>query len=108
MFSYLFGNLQDLPVEVYTVKEQYPATNGVPDNKLMRKFINRQFPNAKYTIVKGSAETQIVKHLKNYKQNELVILGAYQRGEMSRWFKTSMADILMKELDTPLFIAHNR
>ena len=40
-------------VEVYTVKEHYPATLGVPDNKLMRKFIDRQFPKAKYTIVKG-------------------------------------------------------
>lgn len=108
MFSYLFGTMQDLPVEVYTVKEQYPATLGVPDNKLMRKFIDRQFPKAKYTIVKGSAEEQIVEHLINYKENELVILGAYQRSEMSRWFKNSMADILMKELDTPLFIAHNK
>ncbi|MGZ8557734.1 MAG: universal stress protein [Chitinophagaceae bacterium] len=108
MFSYLFGNLQDLPVEVYTVKENHPATLGVPENKLMRKFINRHFPNAKYTIVKGSAEEMIVEHLKNYKENELVILGAYQRSEMSRWFKNSMADILMKELDTPLFIAHNK
>ncbi len=108
MFSYLFGTMQDLPVEVYTVKEHYPATLGVPDNKLMRKFINRHFPKAKYTIEKGSAEEQIVGHLKKYKENELVILGAYQRNELSRWFKNSMADILMKELDTPLFIAHNK
>jgi len=27
---------------------------------------------------------------------------------LSRWFKTSMADTLIKELDTPLFIAHNK
>lgn len=38
----------------------------------------------------------------------LVVLGAYRRNELSRWFKTSMADTLMKELDTPLFIAHNK
>lgn len=33
---------------------------------------------------------------------------SYRRSEISRWFKTSMADILMKELDAPLFIAHNK
>jgi hypothetical protein len=49
-----------------------------------------------------------VGHLRNHKENELVILGAYRRSELSRWFKTSMADTLMKELDTPLFIAHNK
>ena len=108
MFSYLFGNLQNLPVEVYTVKDHYMGSLRVPDNKLMREFIKRHFPKAKYTIVKGRAEEQIVGHLRNYQENELVVLGAYLRSEMSRLFKTSMADILMKELDTPLFIAHNK
>jgi hypothetical protein len=46
--------------------------------------------------------------LRYHKGNELVVLGAYRRSQISRWFKTSMADILMKELETPLFIAHNK
>ena len=108
MFSYLFGNLQDLPVEVYTAKDHYMASLRVPDNKLMREFIKRHFPKATYSITKGNAEEQITGYLRNHKENELVVLGAYQRSEPSRWFKTSMADILMKELDTPLFIAHNK
>lgn len=108
MFSYLFGNLQDMPVEVLTVKEKSPATLQLPDNKLMREFINRHFPKATYTVTKGQAEEQILGYLRNHKENELVVLGAYQRSELSRWFKASMADILMKELDTPLFIAHNK
>ena len=108
MFSYLFGNLQDLPVEVYTVKEHFMTNLRLPDNKLMREFIKRHFPKATYTLVKGDAEEQIQGHLRNHKENELVVLGAYRRTELSRWFKTSMADILMRELDTPLFIAHNK
>lgn len=108
MFSYLFGDLEDLPVDVYTVKEQYMTNLRLPDNKLMREFIKRHFPKATYTVVKGDAEEQIQTHLKNDKQNELVVLGAYRRTELSRWFKSSMADILMQELDTPLFIAHNK
>ena len=108
MFSYLFGNLQDLPVEVYTVKDYYLATLRLPDNKLMREFIKGHFPKATYTVAKGDAEEQIQGHLRNHKENELVLLGAYRRSELSRWFKTSMADILMRELDTPLFIAHSK
>lgn len=106
MFSYLFGNFQDLPVEVYTINEGMENLR-LPDNKLIREFIKRHFPKATYRITKGNAEEQITGYLKNHQENELVVLGAYRRGELSRWFKTSMADILMKELDTPLFIAHN-
>jgi nucleotide-binding universal stress UspA family protein len=108
MFSYLFGSFMDLPVEVLTVKNHFMATSRVPDNKLMREFIKRHFPKASYTVIKGGAEEQIIGHLRNHKENELVVLGAYRRSELSRWFKTSMADTLMKELDTPLFIAHNK
>lgn len=108
MFSYLFGSLLDEPVEVLTAKDHFMATTRVPDNKLMREFIKRHFPKANYTVVKGEAEEQIIAHLRNHKENALVVLGAYRRSELSRWFKTSMADTLMKKLDTPLFIAHNK
>jgi len=108
MFSYLFGGSMNLPVEVFTVNEHYLATTRLPNNKLMREFIKRHFPEASYIVVKGSAEEQITGHLRNHKENELVVLGAYRRSELSRWFKTSMADTLMKELDSPLFIAHNK
>ena len=108
MFSYLLGQLKTLPIEVYTVKENYMATLRLPGNKRMREFIKWHFPKAAITVEKGIAEEQIPGYLKNHKENELVILGAYRRGEVSRWFKPSMADILMKETDTPLFIAHNK
>src|SRR5690242_2700339 len=108
MFSYLLGRLKSLPVEVYTVKESYMATLRLPANKRMREFIKWHFPKAAITVEKGIAEEQIPGYLRNHKENELVILGAYRRSELSRWFKISMADILIKETDTPLFIAHNK
>ena len=107
MFSYLFGNFQDLPVEVYTVNDRMD-NNNLPDNKLMREFIKNHFPKATYTVAQGYAEEQILGYLRKHNENELVVLGAYRRSELSRWFKTSMADILMRDLDTPLFIAHSK
>jgi len=108
MFSYLFSDLRGLPVEIFSVNDYYMAPLRLPGNKLMREFIKRHFTKAVFTIEKGIPEEQIPGYLRNHKENELVVLGAYQRGELSRWLKTSMADILMKELDTPLFIAHNK
>ncbi|MDZ4793959.1 MAG: universal stress protein [Bacteroidota bacterium] len=107
MFSYLFGNFKDLPVVVYTVNDRMD-NDRLPDNKLMKEFIKNHFPKATYTITQGYAEEQILAYLRKHKENELVVLGAYHRSELSRWFKTSMGDILMKELDMPLFIAHSK
>ena len=107
MFSYLFDQLTEIPVEVFTVKEKSSGTH-VPGNKLMREFTKRHFPKAKYVVEKGDAEEEVLGYLRYHKGNDLIVLGAYRRSEISRWFKTSMADILMKELNTPLFIAHNK
>lgn len=109
MFSYLFGEVIHTPVRVFTVKEQSRDTGThLPNNKLMREFIRKHFPKAEYTVVKGDATEQIPGYFRNKTKNTLVVLGAYRRSEISRWFKVSMADTLMKEFKVPLFIAHNR
>ena len=107
-FSYLLGELGDLPVEVLTLKKTAAAGTRLPHNKLIREWMKKHFPHALFTVLRGDPEPSIVKHLKQRGANDLVVLGAYRRGEVSRWFRPSMADILMKELDTPLFIAHNK
>ena len=78
------------------------------DNKLMKEFIKRHFPKSTYTIIKGSPEVEIINYLKGEKDSPLVVLGAYRRGLVSRWFRPGMADDLMASLKLPLFIAHNK
>jgi nucleotide-binding universal stress UspA family protein len=72
----------------------------------MKEFVKRHFPDASYKVIQGEPAVEIVKYLKNRHQDELIVLGAYHRSMVSRWFKISMADTLMTELRTPLFIAH--
>jgi nucleotide-binding universal stress UspA family protein len=107
MFSYLLPQLKHLDTEIISVNP-VNATLHLPDNKLMKEFMKRHYPKAKYTVMKGWAEDEIIKHLKQAQENSLVVLGAYRRGTVSRWFRESMADILMKEVKLPLFIAHNK
>jgi hypothetical protein len=104
-FSYLFTGV-DLNVEIVSVKG-IKDTLHVPDNQLMKEFMKRHFPKATFKVLRGDAEYEIVKQLKDNNENMLVVLGAYNRGMVSRWFKPSMADILMEELNKPLFIAHH-
>lgn len=107
MFSYTLPLLKDFETVIISVNP-VNATLHLPDNALMKEFMKRHYPTAKYIIKKGWAEEEIVKYLKENQENTLVVLGAYQRGAVSRWFKESMADILMKEVKQPLFIAHHK
>jgi len=105
MFSYTLPALKQNPTEVLSVTP-LKSSHHLPDNRLMKEFMKRHFPDASYTVLKGLAETEIVDYLKAQKSSPLVVLGAYRRSTVSRWFRASMADVLMKDLKLPLFIAH--
>ena len=106
-FSYVLPTLKQLDTEVISVKHDN-ETGHVPDNRLMKEFMKRHYPNAEYTVLNGDPEEEIVIHLEEQETNMLIVLGAYRRGMVSRWFRRSMADTLMEELNACLFIAHNK
>lgn len=105
-FSYLLPELKTLKTDVITINP-INKTLHLPDKRLMKEFMKRHFPKANYTVMKGWAEIEIVKYLKAQHENILVVSGAYRRGTVSRWFRESMADRLMKEVKLPLYISHS-
>lgn len=106
MFSYLVPPFEYLPTEVISVNP-VDSSLHIPDGALMKEFVKRHFPSAKYVVMQGAAEEEVTKLLKLDHNNAIVVLGAYRRGTVSRWFHESMADTLLKNLKVPLFIAHN-
>jgi nucleotide-binding universal stress UspA family protein len=73
----------------------------------MKEYLKRHFPKATFKVVKGNAQLKIIAALKKEKPDTLLVLGAYKRGSVSRWFRPSMADILLSTTKLPLFIAHS-
>ncbi|SMO65942.1 universal stress protein [Solitalea koreensis] len=107
MFSYLLPNLKHVETKVITVKSE-SVSHHVPDNKLVKEFMKRHFPNADYTVLNGYPETEIVQSLRTEGEHSLVVCGAYRRSAVSMFFNQSIADTLMREVKMPLFIAHNK
>jgi hypothetical protein len=105
MFTYMFPLLNKLDTEVLFVNDERMF---LPDSRLVKEFIRLHIPNAVYTVLKGSPRAEIINYCKERTKNKLIVLGAYNRGAVSRWFQHSMADALMQEVDNPLFIAHNK
>lgn len=106
-FGCLLPVLNALPTEVVTVKSNEEDLH-LPQSKLMKEFMKRHSPDATYTILRGQPELEIPIHLRKQGGQALIVLGAYQRGSVSRIFRKSMADVLVQELQWPLFIAHNK
>lgn len=105
MFSYLLSVFSNLNIELISVKN-IEQNLHLADSRLLKELLKRHFPKISYRVVKGFAEDEIIKYVKSVGPNVLVVLGAYQRGKVSRWFHESMADTLLKEIKSPLFIAH--
>ncbi len=107
MFYYLLPHLASLPTEIISVKGFYDSLH-VPDNRLMKELMKRHSPQAVYTVLKGHADKEITSYLKKMSVNALIVTGAYRRSRVSRWFKESMADVMVRELSMPVLIAHNK
>lgn len=106
-FSYLFENFGQQDTSVLTVRSADEEAR-LPNSHLMREFIKRHYPHAEFILVKGDPERVIVNYLQREKTMPMIVLGAYQRSRLSRMFRHSMADLLLKEIKAPLFIAHNK
>jgi len=107
MFCYELASIGHLPAKVLSVKPLLESLH-LPDNHLMKEFMKRHIPKAEYVVLKGEAKNTIISYLQQQPDEALIVLGAYQRGRVSRWFKESMADVLIKNTNLPLFIAHNK
>jgi len=78
LFSYILSAFEHLPREVVSVKGEKESLH-LPENKLMKEYMKRHFPNATHSVLKGETQSEIVSHLHQQKENILVVLGAYGR-----------------------------
>ncbi|QJB30466.1 universal stress protein [Chitinophaga oryzae] len=105
MFDYTLSGLKYMPTEVVSVKSPKSSLH-LPDGKLMKEFMKRHYPQATFRVLKGIPWEVIPAYLQEEGPDTVIVLGAYRRNRLSRWFYPSMADVLLQELRSPLFIAH--
>ncbi len=105
MFTGTLPETNRLPAEVITVKGD--ENLHLPENRLMKEFMKRHNPDAVYTVLAGEPEAAILHQLEKENGSALIVLGAYRRNAVSRWFRSSMADVIQQHLKCPLFVAHN-
>ena len=101
-FNYLFSELANTKVTVFQVKNNdEPVTEKDKIGELMQNY----YSSIGYRTAQGTPENALFDYLLG-KKKVFVVMGAYSRTMLSNFFKRSTADLIVKTIDLPFFIAH--
>jgi hypothetical protein len=104
MFDYTLPDMKQMKTKLYYAKGK-KGFSYLPDNNLLKEWMKNHYPKAQYKILKGN-EREIIHTLAAENPRILIVTGSYNRSNLSMWFHKSLADQLMNQLNTPLFLAH--
>lgn len=102
-FTYLFPQLNDKKVTVFRVDENRSWT--IDEEKRINGWLQNHYSAIGFETVAGEASYELLAYLL-HKKNIFIVMGAYGRSILSTFFKHSHADILVKIISQPIFIAH--
>lgn len=102
-FSYLFPELEDLKLTILQVSEEQQVP--LIEKQKLIEFLQMHYSSIGFRIFEGKASDELFKFLHD-KKNIFVVIGAYGRKKLSGLFRHSTADLLLKAVNLPVFIAH--
>jgi nucleotide-binding universal stress UspA family protein len=102
-FTYLFPELRSKKVVVVSVRTEREDT--LAEQFKMKEWMKDHYTDVEYVILKGEPSDQLFGYLIERK-NGMVVMGAYGRGMLSRFFKPSHARLIVKTINLPIFISH--
>ena len=102
-FTYLFPEFDDRKVTVLQVNKEGEWAGS--DKYNLKEWLQNRYSSIGFDTVKGKTEEKLFDYIFGRK-NAFVIMGAYGRTNLSRFFKPSKADILIKKISHPIFISH--
>jgi hypothetical protein len=102
-FTYLFPELYNEKVTIIQVNEKGEWADR--DKYNFTEWLKDHYTNLHFEALKGNADTKLFEYLFKRK-NIFLVMGAYGRNALSQFFKHSPAELLIKTVTQPIFIAH--
>jgi nucleotide-binding universal stress UspA family protein len=102
-FTYLFPELSDKRAIVLQVNDE--GTWADPGKYNIREWMQNHYSAIGFQALEGDTEDKLFDYMFKRK-NVFLVMGAYGRSAVSRFFKHSHADLLIKTITQPIFIAH--
>ena len=70
-----------------------------------KEWLKDHYTDLHFEALKGETDSELFDYAFG-KENIFLVMGAYGRNSLSRFFKRSHADVLMQTVTQPIFIAH--
>lgn len=103
-FAHLFPGLQKTPIVILSIRsDESPA---LEEQFKIKEWLHAHYDNLHFEVRHGGgASDQLFADLIE-KKNAIVVMGAFGRSEISTFFRPSRADLLLRTVNLPVFIAH--
>lgn len=103
-FAYLLPDIAKMPVTLISVNTT--TTHHLESGSSLKELLNHHYPAIKYEVLNGVPDEELYKYLKAHGANSIVVMGAYGRNALARFFQQSMSNRIIKDLNLPVFITH--
>ena len=105
-FTYLMARMKNkkaILLEVNkTGKEEFNE-----DHRRLMAWLRTHYSFVEYHALKGRAKDELFTYF-FMKSGEVVVMGSYGRTALSNFFKHSAAETIIRTIDLPIFITHNK
>lgn len=102
-FTYLFPQFYNKKVVIIQVNEK---GEWQEDDKIkFKEWLEEHYIDLHFEALKGKTETKLFDYLFKRK-NIFLVMGSYGRNALSQFFRRSRADLLVRTIAQPIFIAH--
>ena len=100
-FIYLFPELSDVKITLLQVLNG--EADDITEKEKLERFLMMYYDAVHYDTLRGDAENELFKKFLA-ERNKILVMGAYGS---KNFLRHSTADMLLKTLDIPIFIAHH-
>jgi len=104
-FTYLFPEFADKKIIVLQVSER--KDEPIIEKDKIGELLQLQYSAIGFQQLYGNAGNELYAYLLG-KKNVFVVMGAFGRSMLSGFFKHSTAELVVKTVDLPVFIAHHK
>jgi len=104
-FTYLLPELADKRVTILHVNEDDDKT--VIEKDKVGELLQMHYSAIGFKTLHGNASNELFEYLLG-KKNVFVVMGAFGRSMLSGFFRHSTAELVVKTINLPVFIAHNK
>jgi len=103
-FSYIFPEWKHMKVFIVTVNIH--AVKHLHTEESIKDWIELHFENCEFIFLEGDLKNTFIQFVITNQENAIVVMGAYGRNAISRMFRQSLADVVLKQSTASVFLTH--